>query len=47
MSRSWPHAQTKRSLHKWEETAAKMDGNPQSAGFTVEDDGKGEVIEIK
>ena len=24
-----------------------MDGNPQSTGFTVEDDGKGEVIEIK
>ena len=27
--------------------SAAMDGNPQSTGFTVEDDGKGEVIEIK
>ena len=27
--------------------SAAMDGNPQSTGFTVEDDGKGEVIEIQ
>ena len=28
-------------------TSAAMDGNAQSTGFTVEDDGKGEVVEIK
>jgi hypothetical protein len=27
--------------------SAPMDGNAQSTGFTVKDDGKGEVIEIK
>jgi len=27
--------------------SVRMDGNSQSTGFTVEDDGKGEVIEIK
>jgi alpha-glucosidase len=28
-------------------TSTALNGNPQSIGFTVEDDGKGEVIEIK
>jgi phenylpropionate dioxygenase-like ring-hydroxylating dioxygenase large terminal subunit len=27
--------------------SAEMHGNPQNTGFTLEDDGKGEVIEIK